>query len=163
MSAFDLAIQELLRQEGGYVHHAADPGGETKYGISQRAYPTIDIANLTVEAAKDIYHRDYWTAVRGDDLPWVLAVVMFDAGVNCGVKRAIRWLQQAVHVTDDGVIGSQTIAATRMAEPVQAAAGFQRRRVKYHASLPTWDTFGDGWTQRCFEVFAFALSSHPAP
>lgn len=77
-----------------------DPGGETKYGISKRAYPRLDIKNLTLEDASAIYKRDYWNAAGCDDLDDSLALVVFDTAVNCGVGRAKKWLAQTTDWRD---------------------------------------------------------------
>ena len=58
--SFDRIIEFTLQEEGGYVNNPADPGGMTKYGISKRSYPNLDIANLTIDQAKAIYERDFW-------------------------------------------------------------------------------------------------------
>lgn len=78
--------------EGGYTNDPDDPGGETKWGISKRAYPDLDIANLTLEDAIEIYRKDYWNPCNCDNLDWPLACAVFDTAVNCGVKRAKLWL-----------------------------------------------------------------------
>ena len=76
---FDVAFEKLIGHEGGYVNDARDPGGETKYGISKRAYPDEDIAGLTLERAKQIYRRDYWDAVQAEYLPDAVRFDLFDA------------------------------------------------------------------------------------
>jgi lysozyme family protein len=78
----------IFKWEGGYVNHAEDPGGETKYGISKRAHPDVDIKELTKAQAEEIYYRDYWLKAGCDKLPWPDCVVHFDAAVNMGVGRA---------------------------------------------------------------------------
>lgn len=93
-SKFDRAIPIILRFEGGYVNDPDDPGGETKYGISKRAYPHLDIRALTIPAAKEIYFADYWTPCGAEDLEWPLTVNVFDAAVNNGLRRAKEWLAE---------------------------------------------------------------------
>ena len=58
------AFEKVLRHEGGYVNDPLDLGGETKYGISKRSYPHLDIKNLTLDQAKQIYFRDFWQRGR---------------------------------------------------------------------------------------------------
>lgn len=82
--SFEKAIDFVLSIEGGYVNDPSDPGGETKYGISKRAYPNVDIANLTESAAKEIYKRDYWDAMECDNLVYSVDIVAFDTAVNMG-------------------------------------------------------------------------------
>jgi lysozyme family protein len=92
---FEQAFERLVGFEGGYVADRRDPGGETKWGISKRAFPDVDIAGLTRAAAAAIYRRSYWDAVQADRLPEALRYAVFDAAVNSGVGQAVRWLQQA--------------------------------------------------------------------
>jgi lysozyme family protein len=107
-TAFDL----LMINEGGYVNDPKDSGGETKYGISKKAYPYVDIPNLTIEQAKEIYKKDYWDRCKCDYLPDCLSVAVFDFAVNSGTDRAIKYLQMAITgITVDGIIGNQTIGA----------------------------------------------------
>jgi lysozyme family protein len=94
VSDFDRALPIVLRFEGGYVDHPSDPGGETKFGISKRSYPHLDIKALTKEQAGDIYHRDYWTPLKCDALPWPLNLFHFDAGVNHGKVQARKFLNR---------------------------------------------------------------------
>lgn len=91
---FKQALTFVLKHEGGYVNHPSDPGKETKWGISKKAYPDLDIAGLTAEQAADIYWNDYWLKAGCDRLPFPFNVVVFDTAVNCGVARAVGWLKE---------------------------------------------------------------------
>jgi lysozyme family protein len=144
---FRYAVEEVLRSEGGYSNDPRDPGGETNFGISKRAYPSLDIAKLTKDDAVAIYHRDYWLAVKCDQLPPALGVVVFDAAVNQGVKRAIQMLQSAIGVAVDGVIGPQTISRAKLA-PKTALIAFTTERILHYAGLPAFKTYGKGWVSR---------------
>ena len=156
MGAFDQCFQILLGHEGGYVDHKSDPGGRTRYGISQRSYPGEDIRNLTVERAKSLYRRDYWDKCRCDDLPAPLALLVFDAAVNCGPGRSVKWLQKTVGVSQDGAIGPGTIAATERAWASRGAAALCVEvlvtRLMHHVALATWTTFGLGWARRILSL-----------
>lgn len=145
MTAFDKAFEILIGHEGGYSLDPHDRGGETKYGISKRAYPHIDIANLTLAQAKAIYRNDYWDKAKCSSLPPDLALLVFDAAVNNGVGAAIRWLQRAAGVVADGIIGPQTIAASFSSG---VAARFHAMRVDAMTKMPTWPNHGRGWTKR---------------
>lgn len=112
-SSWERAIAFVLDQEGGYTTDPADPGGETNFGISKKAYPTLDIKNLTVDQAKDIYHKDYWNPCRCDNLPFPIALAVFDMAVNQGVTTAIKAMQETFGATPDGVIGPMTLAAIK--------------------------------------------------
>lgn len=95
---FRKALQFTLKWEGGYVNDPDDPGGETKWGISKRAYPNLDIKNLTPEAAASIYAKDYWDRCSCDSLSYPLCVAVFDSAVQHGCGRAISWLKGATDV-----------------------------------------------------------------
>lgn len=145
---FDTAFDRLIDHEGGYVNNPADPGGETKFGISKRAYPDVDISGLTLEQAKAIYKRDYWDKARCDELPPALAFQVFDTAVNSGIGQAVRFLQRAVGVADDGVLGPLTIAAVRRLDLESLMARYNGQRLDFMTKLSTWDVFGKGWARR---------------
>ena len=142
------AFNLLMKNEGGYVNDPHDAGGETKYGISKRAYPNEDIANLTIERAKQIYKRDYWNKCKCDFLPDALSVAVFDFAVNSGVNRAIRFLQMALHVNVDGIIGNQTIGAANRLNPRRVLAEYMDRRLAFLMKQPNWRYYGRGWGNR---------------
>jgi len=156
-ATFAIAVDRVLASEGGYVNDPHDPGGETKYGISKRAYPTVNIATLTEDDARAIYHRDYWQPVRGDELPAPVALVLFDAAVNQGVKTAIRFLQSALKVAEDGVLGPQTLLQARAErDSVYLASRVLRRRIEAYSTLDGWPRYRASWVQRCFDIFRVA-------
>lgn len=148
MTYFDECFAKLIGHEGGYVFDARDPGGETKFGISKRAYPNIDIHALTLDAAKAIYRRDYWQRCRCDELPPGVAFDVFDAAVNSGPAQAAKWLQAAVGTAQDGVIGPVTLAAVGRLPGAALQARLAGKRLEFMAGLPTWPTFGRGWARR---------------
>lgn len=156
------AIYLVLTHEGGYVNHPDDPGGETKYGISKRAYPTLDIKNLTERDAVHLYIRDYWKVIKGDNLPAGLDICVMDTAVNSGISRASKWLQRLVHVTPDGVIGPMTLAAVNEAyeqDPKELINAYMDYRLGFLKRLKTWKTFGKGWSRRVEETRQAALKS----
>lgn len=162
MDSFTRAFAVVVGEEGGYSADAADPGNwtggavgqgalrGTKFGISAASYPALDIEHLTLADAQAIYRRDYWDRVQGDALPPPLALLVFDAAVNNGLERAARWLQAAVGVAEDGVIGPETVAAVaaRAGDAAGLGAEFLAQRTVFMADLPTWRTFGLGWARR---------------
>lgn len=85
---FEMAMAFVRKWEGTYVNDPDDPGGETKYGISKRAYPNEDIKNLTRERAEYLYKRDYWDKLSLDNYPQDKAIVLFNVAVNMGTERA---------------------------------------------------------------------------
>ena len=100
MDNFDRSIEFVLKWEGGYTNDTRDSGGETKYGISKRAYPMLDIKNLALEDAKLIYLKDYWEKAGCDTLEWPMCLVVFDTAVNMGVSRAKGFSERASNWTD---------------------------------------------------------------
>ena len=145
---FDEAFEALIGHEGGYVNDPRDPGGETKYGISKRAYPGTDIKNLTLDAAKAIYRRDYWAPAGCDSLPAAVRFDVFDAAVNSGLGQAIRFLQTALGTKADGQFGPASQAALRAANPVTLQARYSAARLQFMTGLPGWQTYGKGWARR---------------
>lgn len=146
--SFDTYIDRVLSHEGGYVNDSRDPGGETKFGIAKRSYPNVDIRNLTREGAIEIYRRDFWARVQGDRLPRAFAFQALDAAVNHGIGNAVRWMQRAAGVADDGVVGPITLAAVARTEPADLVLAFNAERLEFYAKLTTFDVFGRGWTRR---------------
>jgi lysozyme family protein len=145
---FDKAFEHIIGEEGGYTNHPRDPGGETKYGITKRDYPDLDIANLTVDQAKHIYRDNYWDAIKADYLPESIATLVFDSAVNQGVMRATKLMQRALEVQVDGVIGPRTIAAAQNIDPIDFAVKFGAERALHYAALSNFDVFGRGWMRR---------------
>lgn len=92
---FTESMKFILKWEGGYVNHPKDPGGETKYGISKRAHPDLDIANLTVEQALDIYFREYWKASGCQQHPMPFATCVLNTAVMSGPRKAIALAESA--------------------------------------------------------------------
>lgn len=153
---FDDIFERVIGNEGGYVDNPADPGGETNWGISKRSYPTVDIKNLTKEDAKGIYFRDFWQAAQMDQYDAAIAFQVFDAAVNHGIRPAIRFLQQAAGVTQDGVVGAQTVNAIRNKSPSDMVILIISYRLEFWTSLNTWTTFGRGWARRAAKDLQFA-------
>jgi len=155
---FDDIIEKVLEHEGGYVDDPTDAGGETKYGISKRAYPDEDIKELTVERAKELYKRDYWDRFRTGNLPDRLRHIYVDMCINMGGGRAIKILQEACNsknaekIDVDGGIGPATIKAASNVEPFRLRA----YRVMFYAELvmkkPEQERFWVGWFRRSCEV-----------
>ncbi len=155
---FDDIIEKVLEHEGGYVDDPTDAGGETKYGISKRAYPDEDIKELTIERAKELYKRDYWDRFRVSNLPNRLRHIYVDMCINMGGGRATKILQEACNsknankIDVDGGIGPATIKAATNVEPFRLRA----YRVMFYAELvmkkPEQERFWVGWFRRSCEV-----------
>ncbi len=150
MGKFDICIPVILRHEGGYVNNPNDPGGETKYGISKRAFPQVDIKALTVERAKEIYRRHYWERMNLEGIEDLeLALHVFDHGVNAGPKTAIRILQRIARVKVDGLIGPCTLRAVNLSH---LKDGYEKARIEYYIKIavkrPRLKIFLKGWINR---------------
>lgn len=115
MASFNSIIDELIAAEGGdtITNIREDRGGLTKFGISQQAFPNLDIANLTEAEAKRIYKREYWDRLNLSKLPAAMRRNLFFNAVNSGVSTVAKDLQEALNVTPDGIVGPQTIEAAK--------------------------------------------------
>ena len=157
---FDQAFDILLRHEGGFSDHAADPGGKTRFGITEAVAREVgyrgDMRELPVDLAKRIYKDRYWDAVRAEELPAAIRYAVFDAAVNSGPRQAIRWLQRAVGVRDDGVLGPITLQAARGANPDKLVRKILAQRLRFMAGLPNWPAFGRGWARRIADLMEMA-------
>ena len=163
--AFERAIARLLGDEGGSVDNPADPGGATKFGISRREYPDLDIAALTRAEAIAIYYRDWWQRYRYSDLPGPIGAKLFDLAVNIGPEHAMRCLQRALRacgrrVAEDGVMGRATAAAAAGANQLALAAALRAEAAGYYRTLAALERgrrdggdreFLSGWLNRAYE------------
>lgn len=140
------------RRATGYVVYPDDTGGETKFGIAKNANPTVDIAKLTYAQAKDIYRRNYWGKCKCPELPERLAIHLFDAAVNHGTTTAIKMLQRAVNVPDDGDLGPKTLAAVKALPEKQVVYFFIQHRRNFYLKIvernPSQMKFLKGWMNR---------------
>lgn len=171
---FAPALAATLVFEGGYSNHPKDPGGVTLEGIIQRVYDDFRRAKglprrpLTpqmrgeadwIAERDEIYRTRYWDLIKGNELPPGIDFAVFDGAVNSGPAQAAKWLQRALGVPADGVVGPQTLAAVRAAADHDAiVAGIQDRRLAMVQSLTTWKTFGKGWARRIAEVRGIGLA-----
>ena len=127
MNRFDECVNVVVGFEGGYVNNKDDKGGETNYGITAATLESaktkgwvsdnVSIKNLKLSHAKVIYKNGYWNAVKADDLPYPLDLIMFDMAINHGVNQAIKLLQKTLNsmsgfnLVVDGIIGQKTMTA----------------------------------------------------
>ena len=158
-TAFQQAIRITLQNEGGLVNNPADPGGLTKFGISQRSYPTLDIRNLTVAQATAIYYRDFWSKYPYDQIIFVpLACKVFDTCVNLGQARGIKLLQRCLQVNGsptiiaDGGFGPGTLKAINNTDGPTLIAAYRGAQAAYYnavvAANPQDQQFLRGWLAR---------------
>ncbi|OYX74490.1 MAG: hypothetical protein B7Y95_06570 [Rhizobiales bacterium 32-66-11] len=161
-SSFDAALARVLVHEGGYSDHPADPGGPTMQGVIQRVYDAYRTAKAAprrsvrlLERAElvEIYRRQYWDAVRADDLPPGIDYVVFDGAVNSGPAQSLKWLQRALGVPADGAVGAVTLAAAAAcADRAALVDEVCDRRLAMLKSLATFKVFGAGWSRRVADV-----------
>ena len=149
---FDTAFHTLLGHEGSYSNHPNDPGGETMWGITiavarEHCYDG-PMKDMPTDVAKTIYKKSYWDAVRADELPPVVRYAVFDAAVNSGVGTAIKWLQQSVGATPDGVLGPKTLAALHEVNPDGLLRKMVARRLRAMTNMSGWPIFSTGWARR---------------
>lgn len=153
---FDTAVTKVLGHEGGYSDHPDDPGGKTRYGITEEVARRVgykgDMRELPLDLAKQIYRRDYWDAVKAGHLPAGVRYAVFDAAVNSGPPQAIKWLQRAAGVKDDGIIGPITLAAVHAQNADSLRMRILAQRLKFLAGLSNWPAFGRGWARRVADL-----------
>lgn len=148
--AFDIAVDFVLNAEDrtGTGVITTDDGGVTRWGISQRQYPSVDVRSLTRQDAIAIYQRDYWNLCDCDQLPASVAFVLFDAAVNQGQPHAVRMLQAALGVVIDGHIGPKTIAAAGRLLPRVLVTELTARRLLAYGLDDNFKSDGLGWCRR---------------
>lgn len=153
---FDVAFAKLLGHEGEFSDHPDDPGGKTRYGITEAVARRVgyrgDMRELPLDLAKRIYKAEYWDAVRADEMPPAVRYVLFDAAVNSGVGQAARWLQNAAGVTPDGVIGSRTMAAVNALDANGLKSRMLANRLRMMTNLANWPSFSRGWARRIADL-----------
>lgn len=145
---FTTAFARLMDHEGEYVNDPRDPGGETKYGISKRSYPNLDIKNLTREQAMDIFCHDFWLRINGDKLYDGVAYQISDFAYNSGVETAIRYLQRSLLVADDGHWGPVSQAAADTATETDTIMLLNAERLDFLTRRSNWPAAGKGWARR---------------
>ena len=162
---FQAALAHVLISEGGFVHHKLDPGGMTNLGCTKKVWEEycgheVDekvMRALTPADVAPLYKRKYWDKIQGDELPSGIDYVVFDAAINSGPGRAAKWLQATIGVEVDGGIGPKTLAAVKAFDQKQFIDDYTKRRLSFMMDLPTWGTFGKGWTRRVQEAETIGL------
>lgn len=155
MTPFTRAVAFVLRWEGEWSDDPADAGGRTRWGISSRSHPGIDLDSLTREQAQELYEVKYWRLAHCEQMPWPLALALFDGAVQHGVIPAVRFLQHALHVRVDGVPGPETIEAAQQAPAGDVLTSYLARRACLYATLA--EEFRYGWFRRLFALQREAL------
>lgn len=168
---FDIIFERVIGHEGNFTDNPKDPGcwtggkvgkGElkgTKFGLAAHTYPDLDIKNLTVEDAKRIY-MDWYKSNNLDRFLPSMQYQMFDAAFNHGVKWSNKFLQRAVGVSDDGIIGPQTMAAVNAMNEDDKLMRFLSFRTKFFTDLKHFDEFGRGWIRRISQNLLYAAEDN---
>lgn len=174
MDDLDKSLEFLLDEEGGWSNHPSDRGGATMYGITQNTYNAwrkkkgkapLTVRNITQQEAKDLYKEEYWNSAGCDKFPWPINYMTFDAAVNSGVSRAVRWTQAGLGIQADGKVGPGTVSAAKQAVDQgdgKKILGIVDQRTTFLARLvqekPSQAVFLLGWWRRTQRVLARALT-----
>ena len=157
---FEICVGFTFRQEGGYVDDPADPGGATNMGITLATYREwsddphlgdLQVKDMTLKIARAIYQSLYGNRLRADALPQGVYLSVFDMGVNAGIWRSAKLLQQALGFTGekvDGSIGPETLAAANRFDAGTLVNNSAERQTAYYKSLVNFPIFGTGWLRR---------------
>lgn len=160
---FEAAFALVIGHEGGFTNDPKDHGNwtsgfvgsgaceGTKWGISAASYPLLSIQNISLDGAKLIYFNDFWTRVKGDDLPKYISSDIFDMAVNSGVHEAIVITQRACGVAQDGVIGPQTLAQLAAMSQKNLMKNITVERILVYSKMTTWTIFARSWVTRTID------------
>lgn len=144
MAGFSEALPVILRFEGGFLHNGDDPRSATNKGITQKTYNawrrSKGLAPKAVRVISDedvevIYHHAYWMKGNCDELPWPASLAHFDACVSHGPRNAVKLLQRAAGVSDDGVFGPMTLAAVEVIHPDALVNGMLWKRLEFYEAI----------------------------
>lgn len=177
---FARSLALVLKSEGGWSDNPADPGGATMRGVTIATFRRYidpngtknDLRNISDAQLAQVYKKQFWDAVKGDDLPDGVDYAVVDFAINSGPGRAAKYLQMVVGVTQDGAIGPATLDAVRAKPTASVINSLCDFRLAFLQRLPAWGTFGNGWSSRVSSVRSEALkmaqtaspaSAAPAP
>lgn len=198
MTVFEAAHAHVAAHEGGLSDHTADPGGITNYGISikflqgiattQDGRDTLErigvrlpvtrqtILEMTPERARSLMRWQFWIKPKLDELPPLIAVVLYDLGVNAGMGRSALLLQEAINTVAGRDLIDRPAAnvgpKTRQYAQVMADAGKELqlaltaldKRANWYRNLadikPTSAVFLKGWLRRTENCRALVTKLH---
>ena len=162
---FEDSLKYVLIHEGGWADHPRDPGGATMKGVTLITYRRYfgedkgkdDLRAISDEELLQIYDSGYWSKCRCDELPAGIDFAVFDAAVNSGPSRGVKWLQAAVGAKQDGGMGPKTLAKVKEYQPQDVLHHMCDNRLAFLRGLATWTDFGVGWSRRVENVRATAM------
>lgn len=165
---FDAALKFVRLEEGGISDHPEDPGKLTNLGVPRktlsrwlgRRASRKEVRELTPATARLIFKAYYWKPIRGDELPSLLSIAVFDCAINQGPNTAVRLLQRVVGAVVDGIIGPRTLEAVQRAwkrDPEGVLVRFLANRALHYSGLLKVVVFGRGWYRRLFRLQARVL------
>jgi len=162
---YESALAHVLESEGGWSDDSTDAGGATMKGVTFAVFKEFkrnphltkdDLRNISNQDIHDIYKQLYWDKIHGDDLPAGIDYAVFDSAVNMGVGRASKFIQEAVGVTADGVLGPASLSAIQKADPKELIEKFSELKNNfYHGiveSRPDQVKYLNGWLIRVTKV-----------
>lgn len=162
---FEQCLALVLREEGGYVDNPHDPGGMTNHGVTKKTWESWvghEVDEQTMRAlgtlnVAPLYKKNYWVAAQCERLPAGLDLCVFDAAVNSGVSQSIKFVQRALDVVIDGILGQQSLAAIASRDLPELIEQTCEERIHFLQNLRTWPNFGNGWSARVTRVQQNAL------
>lgn len=164
---YERCLAFVLKYEGGKCDDPQDPGGRTAYGITQRVFTAFlrrrgissrDVYTITQDEKEAIYREQYWSLIKGDELPYGIDLAIFDCAVNSGPTRAVRMAQELLGIRSDGDMANVTIAHLRDVEAPKFIRQYCDARLGFLRKLATFGRFGRGWTARVQGIERNALA-----
>lgn len=161
---FQKALHFTLSHEGGTNYHVNDRGGLTSWGISEKQYPDLNISDIGMREAVEIYEKDYWNPGKCEHMEESLAITVFDSSVNCGLRSAGIWLQKSLNhlgatVEVDGIVGVITIHAANLHNPYDLSGKVISHRLNRYTKLisrdPEQRVFVLGWMNRVSDLLRY--------
>ena len=153
---FDQAFDVLMKHEGIFSDHPSDPGGKTCWGVTEAVARRFGYAgrmqDMPKDTAKEIAHHLYWDEIKADSLPPIIRYAVFDAAYNSGPAQSIKWLQAALGLQQDGVIGPVTLAAVRVPHGYELRCKLIALRLEFLTRLKIWPAFSAGWSRRLASI-----------
>lgn len=166
LANFQACLAIILASEGGFSDDARDPGGATNRGVTLAELSAwrghvctiADVEALTVADVTPIYQSDYWGVTHCNSWPAGVDLCVFDCATNEGPGQAVRTLQRAVGVADDGEVGPVTLAAVAAADAAALCRSIEGLRDTFYEGLKAFPVFGRGWLKRDGRTLAAALA-----